>query len=212
MNKMIKRGIAGVGALGAAGGVLFGALPSDAATTTVAASKLGTLHASQIKYVTHHWACDTDGGLDGRACEVSAQIPKGWAWTPLDRYEARFDKSKTWMLRIDGYIEDPGTPAEWAQNKKRALRGTPGLRILSVKNGSLPSLVNKRLPRVVFTTVTYTYRDSKRGTRWVASRYVDQVWGGDSAREEITVAGRPQDAGALGVVLNRATQTIQQAD
>jgi hypothetical protein len=211
MNKMIKRSVAGIGALGAAGGVLFGALPSDAATTTAAASKLGTLHASQIKYVTHDWACDSNGGLDGRACQVSAQIPKGWAWTKVDPYEARFDKSKTWMLRIDGYLTGAGSTVKFTQARIKALHGTPGLKIVSVKTSSLPSSINKDLPRITFTTVTYTYRDGARGTRWVATRYSDHMYGGDFATEKLTVSGRPQDAGALGIVLNRATQTIQQA-
>ncbi|GAA0942543.1 hypothetical protein GCM10009554_35140 [Kribbella koreensis] len=205
MNKMIKRGIAGVGALGAAGGVLFGALPSDAATGA-AASQPGPLHSSQLKYVTHTWACDSDAGLDGRACQVGAEVPKGWAWTKVDRYQARFDKSNLWMVRIDGYLPNAGSTTAMAKAKQKALRGTAGLKVLSVKSSSLPNTVTKS--RIYFTTVTYTYRDATRGIRWVATRYADPMDHGAGAQEELTVSGRPQDAGALGVVLNRATQTV----
>lgn len=207
MNKTIKLSAAGIAAIGAAGSVLLGALPSDAATGTAAASKPGTLHASQLKYVDHTWACGPKGTLDGLNCQVGAQAPKGWKWTKLDRYQARFDdRSKTWMLRIDGDLPNAGSTAAMAKAKQKALRGTPGLKILSVKTASLPNTATQT--RITFTTVTYTYRDARRGTRWVATRYADPMDGGAGAQEELTVGGRPQDAGALGVVLNRATQTV----
>jgi hypothetical protein len=129
----------------------------------------------------------------------------------VDRYEARFDKSKTWTLRIDGLLSGAGNTVKFAQARAKALHGTPGLKIVSVKTSSLPSPIAGDLPRITFTTVTYTYRDGAHGTRWVATRYSDHQYGGDFATEKLTVSGRPQDAGALAVVLNRATQTIQQA-
>jgi hypothetical protein len=215
MNKKIKLGVssavAGISALAAAGALLLGAGPSEAATSpvaaqkTVAASNVPALKATQLKYVTARWNCNT-------VCHNLAQVPKGWTMTYLGKDEARFTGgSGHWSVRVDGYARPDQTTKAAVAAKVKSLKGTRGLKIESVTSSSLPWLPGANR-RVYFTTVNYTYVDGARGTRWVSTRYMDEAFSGRSAHYEITVGGRVKDAGALKVVQNRATQTITQAN
>jgi hypothetical protein len=221
MSTTIKRTITGAAAVGAAGTLLLGALPSDAATSTaaataaststagvrtvVAASSLPALKASNVRYVNRSWGCDPEYG-----CSVVAEVPKGWKLTKLSHLHAKFTAgSGTWMLRIDGSGRAPQTTLAAAKQKQRALRGVRGLKILSVTSGTIASRIEGS-PRVAFTTVTYTYRDRVRGTRWVATRYMDRADHGEYTQLEVTVSGRVKDQAALKAIQNRATQTAAQ--
>jgi len=216
MNKKIKLAVssatAGIAALGAAGALLLGALPSQATTSTatvpqktVAASNVPALKATQIKYVSASWNCN-----DG--CHNIAQVPKGWGMTYLGKDEAKFTGGAgNWTVRINGYARPTLTTKAAVAAKVKALKGTRGLKIESVTSSSLPWLIPGANTRIYFTTVSYTYVDGARGTRWVSTRYADESLGGKSAHFEITVGGRIKDAGALKVVQNRATQTVTQA-
>lgn len=215
MNKKIKLAVssatAGIAALGAAGALLLGALPSNAATSTVAAqqtvaaSNVPALKATQIKYVRTGWDCRN-------GCHNSAQVPKGWTMSYLGRSEAKFTGGQgNWTVRINGYAKPSLTTKAAVAAKVKALKGTRGLKIESVTSSSLPWLIPGANTRIYFTTVSYTYVDGARGTRWVSTRYADESFAGKSAHFEITVGGRVKDAGALKVVQNRATQTVTQA-
>jgi hypothetical protein len=204
------RTLACVAAVGAAGMLPAAAPPSQAVVTTAstatvaASSNLHALDTSKLRYVQRCWGYT---GSPNHGCDVAASVPKGWKMTKLSTYHARFDdRSRTWMLRINGGLGGKQTSSAAALSKQRSLRGIPGLRIVSrvtsteaYKPGPNPSTTVK------VTTLTYTYR-SYRGTRWVATRYVE-LWG-PNVYVEITVAGRPKDQAGLKTVLTEATRTI----
>ena len=208
MNRL--RTLACVVAVGAAGTLPAAALPSQAAvmtasTTTVAASSnLHALDASKLRYIRRCWGYV---GYPNAGCEVSAAVPKGWKMTRLSTYHARFDdRSRTWMVRINGGLGGKQSSSTAALSKQRSLRGVPGLRIVSrVTSTEVYAPGPNPSTTVKVTTLTYTYR-SYRGTRWVATRYVE-LWG-PHAYVEITVAGRQKDQAGLKTVLAKATRTI----
>jgi hypothetical protein len=202
MNKKIKLAVsastAGIAAVGAAGAVLLGALPSDASTTkTVAASNATTLNASSLSFVSTRWSCDEGPWLNGKNCHIGALTPKGWKVTKLNSMGAKFTpKAGSYFLRIGEGPYDLST-AKAVAAKQKALKGTKNLKVLGVATAHSGS--------VVYSTIVYTYTDAARTTRWVATRYQSTGGTGGSAGIELTVGGTVKDQTGLKTVLARAT-------
>jgi hypothetical protein len=185
-----------IATIAAAGAMLTGSLPAGASTThqTVAASNhLAKLNAGKLSYARRCWGVPP---TRNQGCEVSAVVPTAWKLTKLSTYHARFDDgTRTRMLRIDGNLS--------GKQKQSSLRGVPGLKIISRATTKVNSMT--------VTTLTYTYRDGARGTRWVATRYVQPYSQISKSFIEITVAGRPTDKAGLQSILTRATNTVRLA-
>lgn len=209
MNKTVKFTMSGLAAAGVAGTFLLGALPSDAATNgakAVAASNVPAL-SPKLAFVANRWGCDSGGTLNGKHCSMGAMVPKGWKWTKLNREDAKFaDRSGTQFIRLAQGPYKLSTKQAVAQ-KQRSLRGTRGLKIIGV--ATVPA--RPRTGADVYSTIVYTYTDAARGTRWVATRYLDEGLGGGTAAIELTVGGRVRDQAGLKVVLARATTSVYQA-
>ncbi|MFC0627122.1 hypothetical protein [Kribbella deserti] len=93
--------------------------------------------------------------------------------------------------------------------KQRALRGTPGLKVIS----RVSTTVRSDLPNhtvMAVSTLTYPYRDGAGATRYVTTRYVAPYERGTAnhAYLEMTAAGRPKDKAGLHSLLTRATRTV----
>jgi hypothetical protein len=193
-----------IATIAAAGAILTGSLPAGASTThhTVAASNhLAKLNAGKLSYARRCWGVPP---TRNQGCEVSAVVPSAWKLTKLSTYHARFDdRTRTWMVRIDGHLSGALTSAAAAKKKQTSLRGVPGLKIISRATTKVNSMT--------VTTLTYTYRDGARGTRWVATRYVEPYSDLSKSFIEITVAGRPTDKAGLQSILTRATNTVRLA-
>lgn len=204
MKKLSIRVLAGTAILASAG-LLVGIAPSDAAVTTRAAVSAHTkpaLNPASLSYTYKCW-----GHPDN--CNVSVYAPKGWKFTQLSLAHGKFtDTSNTWMLRVDGGLGGKVSTNTAAQQRVRALRSTPGLKIVSRAHGTVKSEVPWSMPAVAYTSLTYTYRDGARGQRWVSTRFVDTFDNGKHAYIEVTVAGRPQDQAGLNRVLAQATQRV----
>jgi len=149
---------------------------------------------------TRNFNCDPEYG-----CHASAVLPKSWKYTALRGGEGRFsDRAVPRMVRIDTELDaHPGT-ATAALQKQKALKGTPGLKILGLQNGTMKSTTQQGPLRI--STLVYTYRSGST-TRWVATRYIG-FWGAKTAHAEVTVGGRLQDKALLGTVLTKATQSL----
>jgi hypothetical protein len=208
MNKTMKRTVSGLAAVGAAGAVLFGALPSDASTTTttVAASNVPPL-SPKLAFVANRWGCDGGGTLNGKECTRGAMVPKGWKWTRLSRENAKFsDRSGTQFIRLALGPQTVST-AKAVARKQAALRGTRNLKVLGVATVRVPGQSGN-----VYSTIVYTYTDAARTNRWVATRYLDNYGqNGRTAHIELTVGGRIQDQAGLKIVLARATTSVYEA-
>jgi hypothetical protein len=183
----------GLAALGTTGVALLGVAPADA--QVVAAS-----NSSALTYGQRNFSCDPEYG-----CHGSAVLPKSWKYTDLGRGEVRFeDRAVPRMTRIDIDREtQPGTYTA-ALQKQKALKGTPGLKVLGIQNGTIASTMHQGPLRI--STLVYTYRSGST-TRWVATRYVG-FHGANAASAEVTVGGRLQDRTLLGTVLTKATQSL----
>jgi len=208
MNKKIKLAVsaatAGIAAVGAAGAVLLGALPSNAATThNVAASNATGLKPSSLTFVNARWFCMDGNWFGGKDCHMGAVVPKGWKVTSLNHSDAKFTpKSGSYFLRIAQGPYDLTTKQAVAQ-KQKALKGTKNLKVQGVATA--------RSGRVVFSTIVYTYTDAANHTRWVATRYQDAYGDGSSAGVELTVGGTVADKAGLTTVLARATTSAFRA-
>ena len=193
-----RRSVIGLAVLGAAGVALVGAGPAQAAAPTriVAAS-----NSQAPAFGTRYFDC----APGGHGCHGIAVLPKSWKHTALGNGETRFtDRAVPRMVRFDILLAtQPGT-ATAALQKQKALKGTPGLKILGLQNGTMQSTMNQGPLRI--STLVYTYR-SGSSTRWVATRYVG-FHGDKTAAAEITVGGRLQDRAVLGTVLTKATQSL----
>src|SRR5262245_17666044 len=126
MKKLSVRVLAGT-AIIAAAGLLVGIAPSDAAVparTAVAAQTKPALNPASLSYTSKCWG-------HGSHCNVAVYAPKGWRFTQLSRTEAKFtDSSNTWMLRVNGGLNGKVSTNTAAQQRVKALHGTPGLKIL----------------------------------------------------------------------------------
>ncbi|MFF1819901.1 hypothetical protein ACFVWG_21550 [Kribbella sp. NPDC058245] len=189
----MKRLMIGLAALATTGVALLGVAPADA--QVVAAS-----NSSALTYGQRNFDCDPEYG-----CHASAVLPKSWKYTALGHGEGRFtDRAVPRMIRIDADLDShPGT-ATAALNKQKALKGTRGLKILGLQNGTITSTMQQGPLRI--STLVYTYRSGSE-TRWVATRYVG-FHGDKTASAEVTVGGRLQDRTLLGTVLTKATQSL----
>ncbi|TDD54909.1 hypothetical protein E1263_26625 [Kribbella antibiotica] len=167
-------------------GVLAGVMPSSAAAPS---------------YAYKCWGTSADH------CNVAVQAPKGWKFTQIDRFEGKFTKGSTELLRIDGIYAKVSPKAQVAR-KTAELKKVPGLKILSLSNGVMPSEITWNNPKVVFYDVKYTYVDGARGQRIVTTRYADTLDGGNRAYLELTVGGRAQDQAELDAVLSKATRSV----
>ena len=197
-----RRILTGVAAtLGAGGLLLTGALPSTATTTasqqrTVQATAVGA-QAGNITFVTRQFNCYGEYG-----CYAFAQLPKTWKRIALGRGQDRFkDPARDRMVRFNVQVGGRVSTATAIKQKKAALKGTRGLRVVGTSTVRMP---NTALGQVTVSTIVYTYRRGNT-TRWVATRYIGPA---GSAMIEITVAGAPKDRKVLGTVINRATRTI----
>ncbi|MFC9691200.1 hypothetical protein ACFTSF_21790 [Kribbella sp. NPDC056951] len=188
-----RRSLIGLAALATAGLALTGVAPARA--RVVAAS-----NSQALTYGQRNFDCDPEYG-----CHASAVLPKSWKYTKLGNGEGRFsDRAVPRMIRIDTNLPmAPGT-ATAAQRKQKALKGTPGLKILGLQNGTMKSTMQQGPLRI--STLVYTYRSGST-TRWVATRYIG-FHGSKIAGAEVTVAGRVQDRVLLGTVLTKATQSL----
>ncbi|WP_328333148.1 hypothetical protein OHA70_15825 [Kribbella sp. NBC_00382] len=202
MNKKIKLAVsastAGIAAIGAVGAVLLGALPSDAATThNVAASNATGLKPSSLSFVNARWWCEDGNWFGGKDCHIGAVVPKGWKVTSINHSDAKFTpKSGSYFLRVAQGPYDLTTKQAVAQ-KQKSLKGTKNLKVQGVATA--------RSGGIVYSTIVYTYTDSAKHTRWVATRFQDAYSGGGSAGVEITVGGTVADKAGLTTVLARAT-------
>jgi hypothetical protein len=202
MNKKLKLAVsastAGIAAVGAVGAMLLGALPSGAATTnTVAASNATALKPASLSFVNARWYCMDGNWFGGKDCHLGATVPKGWKVTSINSSDAKFTpKSGSYFLRIAQGPYDLTTKQAVAQ-KQKALKGTKNLKVQGVATA--------RSGGIVYSTIVYTYTDSAKHTRWVATRFQDAYGGGDSAGVEITVGGTVADKAGLTTVLARAT-------
>ncbi|WP_328990255.1 hypothetical protein OG394_28860 [Kribbella sp. NBC_01245] len=204
--------VALAGALLIAGGfaVTAAAAPtgvtSDDASKVVAVGK-GSLDAGKLAYHRKCWGVKPS---PGHGCEVSAVVPKAWKLTKLSTYHARFDdSSRTWMLRIDGNLPGTKSTSAAALAKQRALRGTPGLKVISRVSAKVRSDLPDHSVMAV-TTLTYSYTDGARGTRLVTTRYVAPYEQGaaNHAYIEITAAGGTKDKAGLQALVTKATKTV----
>lgn len=209
--KRSTRVVAVAGALLMAGGFAGTAAAAPASVngleSKVVAVGKGPLDASKLKYHRKCWGVKPS---PGHGCEVSAVVPKAWKLTKLSTFHARFDdSSRTWMVRIDGNLPGTKSTSAAALAKQRALRGTPGLKVIS----RVSAKVRSELPDhsvMAVTTLTYTYTDGARGTRFVTTRYVAPYDQGvaNSAYIEITAAGRTKDKAGLQALVAKATKTV----
>ncbi|GAA0951730.1 hypothetical protein GCM10009554_53680 [Kribbella koreensis] len=183
MNKHFTRVLATAAMLGTAS-MLATVLPSDAATPT---------------YTYKCWGTSADH------CNVTVQAPKGWKFTKLDKFQARFTNG-TSQLRVRA-IYSKYSPRSVQAQKLAALKKVPGLKIISQSSGKKPTLVQGNAPTVAYYDITYTYRDTTGAQRLATTRYADQL-GDGRAYVELTVGGRPTDKTALTQTLNHATQTV----
>ena len=202
MKKLSARVLAGTAILAAAG-LLVGIAPSDAAVPARAA--VTTAHAkpalnpASLHFSWKCWGHPTN-------CNVAVYAPTGWKFTKLSTLEAKFtDSSNTWMLRVDGSLNGKVSTNTAAQQRVKALRSVPGLKIVSRAHGTVKSLVGDEAP-VAYTSLTYTYRDGARGRRLVSTRFLDIISNGKHAYIEVTVGGRPQDQAGLNKIMTVATQ------
>ncbi|TDD58513.1 hypothetical protein E1263_19070 [Kribbella antibiotica] len=184
-KNVVARMLASAAMVGVAA-VVAGAMPSSAAAPS---------------YGYKCWGTSKDH------CNVALQAPKGWKFTKVDAFEAKFSHGSNEMLRVDAIYAKVSPKAQVAR-KTAALKKVPGLKILSLSNGVMPSTIPGNAPKVVFYDVKYTYSDGARGQRVVTTRYADTLFSGNRALLELTVGGRPQDQGTLDQVLRKTTQTV----
>lgn len=142
------------------------------------------------------------GALDGTALTFvaktlgfggQASVPSDWPQDERGGDETRFmHSSSVWLVRFVN-MSSKRDPERHVRDRVRKVRNEQDLRIVSEDT----------------TTLVYTYtRDNQ--ARMVLSRWIAAA-DGDGTTAEITVAGRPQDAAGLGVVLAKATESYQPA-
>ncbi|MFF0269008.1 hypothetical protein [Kribbella sp. NPDC004536] len=191
----MKRFVTGVAALAGAGALLLGgALPSHAATQSVAASNSATV-TYKLRYFNH----------SSEGYHASAVLPATWKAVQLSIWHARFDDSAhNRMIRINtAYNPNLGTITALNQ-KIKSLKNTRGLHIVGTSTVTMKSTTGQGPLRA--STVVYTYRSGST-TRWVATRYVG--WSGRNAADvEFSTAGSPKDSKLLGTTLNKATVSL----
>jgi hypothetical protein len=202
----MKRWEAGTAGVGVAAMVLSGVLsasaaaaPANAGVARSAGASASTASTVSSPYFgTRYFNCYPEYG-----CAASGVLPKNWRAIRLGTDHYRFaDRTAPRMIRIRMNLREEISTATAAQRKQAALRGTPGLKVLSRRT----TTVNAGQGPLTMTTLVYTYRQGST-TRWVATRYLG-MWGIKSPNVELTVGGRLQDRALLTKVLAKATTSI----
>ena len=197
----VMAGVAtGVAALAAAGSVLLGTTqPSSAAETQQPVKLTAAQSSTSVTFVKRYFERKYPHGYLSNAV-----LPKTWREVHVAAHQTRFDDTaNSRMIRFNTWW-GPQTPQNALKQKVAALKGTRGLHIVGTSTVGMPSTAGQG--RLTVSTIVYTYKSGST-TRWVATRYVAQ--GGRTLTDaEITVAGRPADSKTLGLVLNKATQTL----
>ncbi|MFC0624827.1 hypothetical protein [Kribbella deserti] len=140
-------------------------------------------------------------------------VPKGWKDTKLSTDHHRYTGGKGhYSLRVNSWLDKPASQQTAAKRKIAALKGTKGLKIVSLTTGQVKQTTSVERPVHYYTTLTYTYVDAKGAKRLVMTRWVAD-WSGPKrlAEVELTAAGRPMDKAGLTSVLAVATQTLGRA-
>jgi len=196
----MKRWGLGLAVVGAAGMVLSGVLPASAAVDASTGYSATTVQSKPV-FVKRYFNCYYDEG-----CFATAVLPKTWRAIRLGTDEYRFaDRTAPRMIRIRMNLKGEISTATAAKQKQGALKGTPGLKILSRTTSTAMRSTTGQGPLTV-TTLVYTYRSGST-TRWVATRYV-AMWGMKTTNVELTVGGRLKDRALLTTVLDKATASI----
>jgi hypothetical protein len=197
-------GLAAAVAVLAGGGLATAAVAStgNAAAKTVAQAQAAVpaLTPAQVKYVHQSW------GDPKTELGVVILAPKGWNMVKLSTFEAKFTSSnKLWNLRVNGVYQGATPVAKVVAQKKAALQGVKGYKLISQTNGSMKA-TNPSFEGVVFhyTTLVYSYTDGNT-TRLVVDRFTN-AFGANTTDLELSAGGRPQDRSGLEAVVNTATR------
>ncbi|MGZ0148594.1 hypothetical protein ACXJJ3_16095 [Kribbella sp. WER1] len=177
--------------------VLGAAQPSSAAQTRQPVKLTAAQSSTSLTFVKRYFERKYPHGYLSNAV-----LPKTWREVHIAAHQTRFDGSGQ-MIRFNTWW-GPQTPQNALKQKIAALKGTRGLHIVGTSTVGMPSTAGQG--RLTVSTIVYTYKSGST-TRWVATRYVAQK-GRTLTDAEITVAGRPADSKTLGLVLNKATQTL----
>ena len=161
-----------------------GLLGSMVATPALGAEHAPAVHAlgTHLKYRTVTW---TSQGAD-----MSIQAPHGWSFVLTPEGQARFNATRRRDLLAMGYRGE-GALHPQLTSKLAALRGTPGLRVLTARGHGRGGAAHGEL--------RYLWTPDGGGTRFVAYRYR-----GDDA---YVVAGPLADRRGLEAVLDVAAST-----
>ncbi|WP_328989947.1 hypothetical protein OG394_27275 [Kribbella sp. NBC_01245] len=191
----------GTGAITTAHGATTAGATSAATTASVPA-----LPAGKITFV------DTAFGSykPNNEWSTGLYVPKGWKDTKLSTDHHRYTGGKGhYSLRVNSWLRKPVPQPTAAKQKIAALKGTKGLKIVSLTTGQVKRTTLPTHPVHYYTTLTYTYVDAKGAKRLVMTRWVAD-WSGTKrlAEVELTAAGRPMDKAGLTSVLAVATQTL----
>ena len=195
--EIVAGAVASVAAMaGAAGLVVGGALPSNAAQEKIVAISNSQAAVTYARRYFNH---------SSQGYHASAVLPKTWRSVVLGRWQARFDDTAhNRMIRFDTDYNNRISTATALKQKVAALKGTRGLHVVGTSTVTMRSTTGQG-PLTV-STLVYTYR-SGNTTRWVATRYIGQS-GAKTAAIEISVAGAQTDSKLLGTIINNATQSI----
>ncbi|MFC0627600.1 hypothetical protein [Kribbella deserti] len=180
----------GVAAFGIYVGVrdepLTGARPQIVATTPVQKPSpdpaAGALDGTALTFVSKTF------GPGGQAL-----VPSDWPQDERANDETRFEHpSSVWMIRFVNSPSRRDTDRQVSDRAKK-VRNQTDLRIVSEDD----------------TTLVYTYtRNAGKEPRMVLSRWIPAI-DGEGTLAEITVAGRPEDAAGMAIVLAKATESYQ---
>jgi hypothetical protein len=138
--------------------------------------------ATRLSFATTTWT--------SQGAEMSVLAPRSWSFVLTPDGQARFNAAERPDVLTMGYRGD-GPLAPQLASKRAALRGTPGLRILTARGGGSGDAAHGEL--------RYLWTPEPGETRFVAYRYR-----GDDAD---MVAGRLVDRRGLMVVLGAASTT-----
>ncbi|TDD52117.1 hypothetical protein E1263_29595 [Kribbella antibiotica] len=196
----MRRFVSGLVAAVAAAGVMTGtsALQGNAVTEK---QQVVAAQSAAVKFVTRKFDYDSDFGYLS-----AAQLPSTWrmvvqqGWQVTRFLDPKVDQMVNISTAYSGHLTTAGAVAE----KRKALKGTKGLKVLGAKTTTMKSTAG--MGRLTVSTIVYTYTRGKT-TRWVATRYIG-LTGEDNAGVEVTVAGSPKNAKFLGTVLAKATTTL----
>lgn len=177
------------------------------ATTTVSATSLPALSPGSLKYEWRALLVHPD-------YVTALQTPKGWRMVRQSKGHIKWlGGGGVWLLRAQDEPSWTLAQSTAVKAKLKALHGTPGLRVISTTTGKVKNTHSYGFGSYKHvTTLTYTYRDGARGTRYVMTRWVGPVEEGRTVDAVITVGGRVKDKAGLNAVLTKASQSIGTSD